>query len=251
LGGRSLSTRLSGPQTGTALDALLASSGVSDVAFFINGVNTRTQGIDFDASVKNVRLSEDYYMNISLAGNFNSATKEGNVITPAPIAAAGGVIYNKTEQSYLLTSRPKYKGTLTIDLAQSNWGLTLYNTLYGPATFVNNDLRAIDRRIDDPNATTSAQIVFDSKILTDIIFNYKFSETVTLVVAANNILDVLPHYNLENIPTGADYVFPRKLSEQQIRALIDFNGRYSLTSYDGSHFSINGTTFLVSLNVSF
>ncbi len=246
-----LSSRLSGPQTGTKLDALLASSGVSDVAFFINGVDTRTQGVDFDASVKNIELAEDYYLNISLAGNYNSATKEGNVITPAPIAAAGGVIYNKTEESYLLTSRPKYKGTLSIDLAQSKWGLTLNNTLYGPATFVNNDLRAIDSRIDNPNATSSAHIVFDTKVLTDLIFNYRLSETVTLIVAADNILNVLPHYNLEDLPTGANYTFGRQLSEQQIRALIDFNGRYNLTSYDGSHFSINGTTFLVSMNVSF
>lgn len=48
---------------------------------------------------------------------------------------------------------------------------------------------------------------------------------------------------VENLPAGK--------SEKDARNDVDFNGRYSITSYDGSHFGINGTTFLATVSVTF
>lgn len=107
----------------------------------------------------------------------------------------------------------------------------------------NIDLPDASKPVDDPKSSSYARLVFDPKVLTDIIINYKLTEAVGLNLAVNNVLNVLPHYRLKNLPPGK--------SEKDARNDIDFNGRYNITSYDGSHFGINGTTFLASLSVTF
>ncbi len=175
--------------------------------------------------------------------SYNTSYRTGTVHTPSPIANAGGTIFNRTEQGYQLTSRPKYKGVLGVDVEYETWNFTLNNALFGPATFVNADLPDSDKPADDPKRDSYVRLVFDPKVVSDLVVSYKFNETISVSVAANNILNVFPHYKLENIPAGK--------TEQGLRNDVDFNGRYQYTSYDEAHIGINGTTLSTNVNVNF
>ncbi len=227
-----LSSNVSGAK-GTVLGNILVANNVVNASFFINGLNSSTQGVDFVASYRRIPVGGSS-LNVSLAANYNHSDQIGTANTPAAISAAGTTIFNGTESALALTSRPEYKGILGLELnLNKQFTVSLNNTLVGPATF-----RNIDLINDVPNAT----LVFDPKLLTDVVVNYNFTKMVGLSVAVQNIFNVIPSYKLNNLGGFSDY---------QARQDISFDGRYSTTGYDSNHISILGTNFLGQLTVKF
>jgi len=136
----------------------------------------------------------------------------------------------------LLTSRPKYKAILGGDLAIKRWNLHLNNTLFGPATFRNEGL---DKQL---------KLVFRSKVITDLHTGYQFNKRLNISVAVNNILNVLPSYQLKALSNEGQAILNDPLQVRHNINAITFNGRYSIATHDGAHFSQSGTTFLLTMN---
>ena len=108
---------------------------------------------------------------------------------------------------------------------------------------MNADLPDSDKPVNDPTSSSYVKLVFDPRVVSDLVVGYKVTENLNLSLAVNNFLNVYPHYKLENIPAGK--------TEQGLRNDVDLNGRYNYTSYDGSHIGINGTTVSMTVNVIF
>ena len=121
----------------------------------------------------------------------------------------------------------------------SKWSFTLNNTLYGPTTFRNAGL--------DKNL----KVEFKTKVLTDINIGYQFTNRISGSFAVNNILNITPEWQLKSLNSAGDAVLSDAAQVKKNINAITFNGRYSMVTYDGSHFSQLGTTFLASLTFKF
>jgi iron complex outermembrane receptor protein len=108
--------------------------------------------------------------------------------------------------------------------------------LFGPTTFRNDGL---DKNLE---------LEFQTKALTDLNIGYQFSSRINASIAINNIFNIEPEWKLKSLNSNGDAVLSdAALVKKNVNA-ITFNGRYSMVTYDGSHFSQLGTTFLATLN---
>jgi iron complex outermembrane receptor protein len=217
----------------TALDDVLNANGIVGVSFFTNGIKTQTEGVDVVASYKNILVGTTG----NLAGNYTITNKlDGGITNPKLISDAGQSTFDYIQEALLLTSRPKYKAILGADLNISKWNFALNNTLFGPATFRNDGL------------SQDLKLVFKTKVLTDVTIGYQFSNRLSASVTVNNILNITPEWQLKSLNSAGDAVLSDPAAVKKNVNAITFNGRYSMVTYDASHFSQLGTTFLATLN---
>jgi iron complex outermembrane receptor protein len=233
-----LSSNITHTASGTAaLDTVLTNNGIVGVSFFTNGIRTKTQGIDVVATYKNLLIGTSGRLTLNFAGNYTISNKlDGAPTDPKLISEAGQSTFDYIQEALLLTSRPKYKAILGGDLDINKWSFSLNNTLYGPATFRNDGL--------DENL----KLVFKTKVLTDINIGYRFGNRVSASIAVNNILNITPEYQLKALNSDGQAVLNDPVQLKGNINAITFNGRYSMVTYDASHFSQLGTTFLATLN---
>lgn len=227
------------------LNAVLANTGVSQLQFFLNGLDTRTEGLDFVASYRKLALGRGK-LGINLAGNYTLQNKMLRVKNPPILSGAGISVINETITALLLTSRPKHKAILGIDYAIGNWNLNLNNTMFGPATFQQADLA------DESYASLSdIKTVFATKVVTDLGASVRLSKTLTASVTIQNLFNVLPKWRFVALTATGQTVLNDPSKVKDLSNDLTFNGRYPITTYDGSHFSQIGTTYAASLKLSF
>ncbi len=227
-----------GPQS-AALNKILKDNGIVAVSFFVNGINTITQGLDFVANYKNVSLGKGK-LAFNFAGNYTLKNeKVGEALTPSLIRAAGQSIIDVTQEALLLSSRPVYKAIFGVDyvVGKSNFNIT--NTLFGPTTFRQNGL------------DTNLKTVFDPKVVTDLGANFQLGKSITLGLNINNIFNIMPKWKFVALNTKGESILKDPKAVFFNTNLLTFNGRYSNVTYDGSHFSQLGTTFAANLNFRF
>jgi len=242
-----LSTEVGGTAAGdTPLDVILEDNNLSDLSFFVNGLDTRTSGIDFVAAYRGIEIGAGK-LAANLSGNYVIQNeREGEIKNPEIVASAGQSVANETQEALFFTSRPKYKAILGLDYSVGDFGVSLGNTVFGPTTFNQQGM--------DANLYTE----FKTKIVTDLGLNYVLNDDLTIALNINNLLNVLPEWEFkaENaegqaiIDATTTDAFGRTPIEEQSN-LITFNERYSQMTYDGYHFSQLGTTLALSLSYKF
>lgn len=250
---------------------LLSRVGSTGISFFINGVHTRTQGLDLVGSYRNLPVGSNK-LNINFAGNYTlSNDLIGNVKTPDQIAALpkSPSIFTATEQALMLTSRPKYKYIIGGELVVNKWNFYLNNTVIGSTTFSNIDLSDFDspgtlNPTPPPTYTTppvsrlnDLQVTFDPKVLTDLAIGFQMNSRATFTLTVSNIFNIMPQWKYKAISSDGQALLNGGVDSRdgttlsQITNAITFNGRYPYTTYDGSQFSQLGTTFLGQLIYKF
>jgi len=239
-----------------ALDILLADNGIVAASFWTNGINTRTSGIDFVASYRNVvagagklsfNLAGNYMLNNSLEGAKSQKDYEagditkpnGNVINPRIIEAAGKSVFDFTQDALLFSSRPQYKAILGIEYNLNKIGISLNNTLFGTTTFRQLGLNQ------------NLKTVFQPAVVTDLAVNFTLSKTLNLSINVNNIFNLVPQWELVALNAAGEAVLADPAQLKANSNAITFNQRYSNLTYDGSQFSQLGTTLAASLSVRF
>jgi len=227
-----------GTPESAGLDQVLADNGIVAVSFFVNGIDTRTQGLDFVSSYRNIQIGTGV-LGLSLAGNYTLQNKSLKIINPALIASAGQTVVDDTQLALLLSSRPKYKGIVGGDYRIGKLTVNLNNTLIGPTTFHQAGI--------NDNLNTE----FSTKMLTDLGGSFAITKKVSLSVNAQNIFNVLPEWKYKSLNAAGDAVLNDATQVKNITNALTFNGRYATTTYDGSQFSQLGATFVASLNVKF
>ncbi len=235
-----LSTEIGATDAGdTPLDDLLAANNLSDLSFFVNGLDTRTSGIDFVANYTGWEVGPGR-VGASLSGNYTLQNERvGDIKNPALVAGAGQSVANPTQEALFFTSRPQYKAILGLDYDLDRVGVSLYNTLFGPTEFRQQGL--------DADLYTR----FEPKVVTDLSLTFRATEQVTVQLTANNLLNVLPEWEfLANNSDGETKLNDAAFLKNQSN-LITFNQRYSQMTYDGSHFSQLGTMFLGQVSLRF
>lgn len=153
-----------------------------------------------------------------------------------PIPTVRGVAVIDAEQEALFfTSRPKQKFILGASYAVEDLTIMLINTYFGPTQFRQNGL---DERL---------RTVFKPKIVTDLGVTYQLFPRMTVSASVNNVLDVLPEWEFQAVSARDKGLLSDQAFLKTQRNLITFNGRYSIMTYDGFHFSQLGRIFNVSI----
>jgi iron complex outermembrane recepter protein len=217
----------------------LINFGTGGQAFFVNGIGSRTEGIDFVAGYKNIPLGPGK-LAINASGNYTTVNRTaGPINNPASVNALGKSVFSDIQRALLFTSRPKFKYIFGGDYEIGKFGFSLNNTVFGPTEFKNDGM------------SNDLRIKFLTKMVTDLGINYSATEKLTLALNVNNLLNVLPEWEFvaENANGQAIINNPAAIKEQT--NLITFNGRYSQMTYDGYHFSQLGTMFNLSVNYKF
>ena len=238
--------------------------GKNPKAFFVNGINSITSGLDYVVEYRNIAVGEGK-LHLNLSGNYTFENKvDGEVKNPQSVKNLGTIatpiysgqtaltsgqnpvlanqtVFNATQDALMFTSRPKFKVIAGANFDIDKWNFSLNNTTFGPTIFKQADF-------SDPGLYTE----FSTAQVTDLGINYNATKSFTIALNVNNIFNVIPKYTIKSngSPTANAIVNnPAALHAEDMA--ITFDGRYNITTYDGSHFSQLGTMFNLSMNYRF
>ena len=179
----------SGNDPGRSIAEILNAAGfptTNTARFFINGVDTRTKGLDLVATY---RIPGFVGGRLNLTGGFNyNKTKIRNVLAaPGPIADIPGlVLFGRQESLRLIKGQPETKINLSADFDRDWFGATIRATRYGEVLAAGAD--------------EFGDVELKAKTITDIELRANpFGYAVTFALGANNLFDVYP----TNTPRGA------------------------------------------------
>lgn len=157
----------------------LAQANASAASFFANAIDTESKGLDVVITHR-TNIGTSTTLKSDLSGTF-SKTKKVGAINASKILEDAGLIetyFPKDSRVYLEQAVPRTKLILSNNLTAGKFNVFLRNVYFGEVTEATTN---IDR-----------QQVFGSKVVTDLSFGYKASESLTLTIGANNLLDIYP-----------------------------------------------------------
>jgi iron complex outermembrane receptor protein len=160
-----------------ALGATLQTLGVGQAQFFVNSVDTRTQGLDLTASHRTDIGGGK--LTTYLAMNFGRTEVTG-VHAPAALAGFEDVLLSERERLFIEQGGPRRKATLDFDYIQGKLETDFRIVHYGPQTLGTFSGPPVPNQYYKPK--TSA----------DLAFTWSFTEKTKLTVGGTNIFNVHP-----------------------------------------------------------
>lgn len=179
-----------GNPTGAAIATILNAAGfptTTAARFFINGIDTRTSGLDFVATY---RVPDLLGGRLNLTGglNLNKTKIRKNAAVPNALSTVPNlVLFGRQESLRIIKGQPRSKVNLSADYDRDWFGLTVRATRYG--------------KVLDAGAPASGvqDIELSPKTITDFEARFlPFGEKLTLALGANNLFDIYP----TNTPRG-------------------------------------------------
>lgn len=167
--------------TSPAVTAIIAQRGVpgiSSAQFFINGVNTRTRGIDV-VSEYNLRTATLGSFRLSAAYSYNKTRILD--VAPNPANLANTILFGRQARIDLTSATPRDKLVLSSDWTLGPVRTLLRVTRFGKYTEAGTS-----------QTSTADDRTFSAKWVTDLDISAQLSKAVNLAVGANNLFDVYP-----------------------------------------------------------
>jgi iron complex outermembrane recepter protein len=230
---------------------------LKSVQFFINGIETNTSGLDYVLSYRNIELGSGK-LALNLAGNYMLKNEiVGAPSEPSPVKAAGSSILNTQIRSLLTESRPKYKTILGFDYSIGKLNINLNNTLFGKTAFRDFDNGpgfgdiGLTAAGGDRNVMNDLKAEFKPAVVTDLSLGYAFTDKVSFALNVNNLLGVLPKWDLVSLSSDGDALLKNAAAKSLVRGFLGFSGRYDILGYNGSQFSQLGRIFNAQMTIKF
>jgi len=155
--------------------------GIGGGRFFINGVDTTTEGFDVVFNYPVVTETAGRF-DITVTANFNDTevtkiptTSQLSALSPAPI------LFDRLNRLRFEEGTPKNKYALSLAWSLGDLGLTARATRYGDVLAAQNA----------PTAT-APDFLLTAKTLVDLEARYALGERIKLAVGADNVLDEYP-----------------------------------------------------------
>ena len=224
---------LSGQVTATGdpnspIDQTLNNVGVGSAGFFLNAIDTRTQGLDIVYTLSNVELGNGY-LSGSLSANFNKTEVEG---TNFPEFIQNNdledALFSREDVSRVETWRPREKVIASLSYNIDKFTAGISAMYYGSVTY---------RHPSNPDDDAT----YGAKTLTDLNFSYDFTDKISLTVGVNNLFDVFPDTFAEAYSDRGGTPNDRNL---------DFVGRFKYP-WQTTQFGIDGTRIFTQLSFNF
>ncbi len=192
---------------GPAVLALLQAAGFNNVTsarFFINGIDTRTKGLDI---VGTYALRDTGYGNFVLTAGYNRNKTKIRDRAELP-TLPGLVLFGRQESLRIEQGQPRDKINLGVDWDYGMFGATLRTNRYG--------------KVLVPGATEATDYDIEPEWVTDVEVRAKPMRMLELAIGANNIFDVYPTRQPAGGAFGSvNYFFPYSQFSP-----FGFNGRF-------------------------
>jgi iron complex outermembrane recepter protein len=182
-----------------AVKALLDANGFQSVGaarFFVNGLDTRTHGID---AVASYRFRPGFgTWTLTAAYNYNRTRIQRRLNNLGPLATIPGIVlFGRVEGIRFTDGQPRDKIVLSADGEIGNFGLTLRTTRFGEVI-----APGATAPIADPLSLTLLgpdDIMLGAKWITDLELRYRAFGHFDLAIGADNVFDIYP----DRSPFGA------------------------------------------------
>ena len=193
--------------SGTAVVAVLRAAGINNITsarFFINGVDTRTQGAEVVASY---RVPDFGIGGFTLTGGYNyneTSITDRSVLSPIP----GVTLFGRQESLRLEQGQPRSKINAGLDWSAGVFGATARTNRYG--------------RVLSPGTAAASDIELEPKWITDLEIRATPGRY-ELAIGANNLFDEYPTRNPTTGPAAGinNYFIPYSSFSP-----FGFNGRF-------------------------
>jgi len=216
---------LSGQVTGTGdplspIDQVLNGVNTSSAGFFLNAVDTKTQGVDVVINFDDIEMGQGI-LSGNVAANFNQ-TNVKSINLPEFIVANNltNNIFSREDISRMETWRPRQKLLSTFNYKIKNFSCRLSAMYFGAVTY-RHSLNTEDDR------------TYGGKTLTDMSLSYRLSKNIHITIGGNNIFNV----------------YPDELSVTSDRN-VDFVGRFKYP-WKTTQFGIDGTRIFSQVKFTF
>ena len=168
-------------------DAQPLGVGVDKAQFFVNGVDTKTAGLDVVLAWK--KTINDNKIGVTLVGNINDMkidkVKNGNL--------PENTFFGERDKGFLLASAPNNKFGLNFNYNRKAFDAGLAFTRF-------SEVKLLDYQMDEDvanygsfaNQIKAATDTYGAKIVTDLTLGYKLSKSAKITIGANNLLNIYP-----------------------------------------------------------
>jgi iron complex outermembrane receptor protein len=195
------------------LAARLSTLGVGQAQFFVNSVDTKTQGLDLTASHRGTLFGNR--LTTFLAANFSKTTVE-DIHAPASLAGYEDVLLSERERLFIEQGGPRRKATLGFSYVTGPLDTDFKIIHFGPQTL----------GTFSGTAAGVPNLHYKAKTSADLSLSYSVNQNIKFTAGANNIFSAKP------TPQNADETD---------------NG----FKYDSVQFGLNGTSYFARLHVKF
>lgn len=209
-----LSENLSGP----GIVSLLEGTGANRARFFLNGIDSTTEGIDI---VGSYAVNLDAYGTVDFTAGYNYTTNDVTKVLPPPAQLAEvGVsednLFSRVERTRFEKGSPKDKFNLGATWRYENFRITTQATRFGKTV--------------DPAPTAANDEPMPAKTIVDLEFGYELTPSIKLAFGANNLFDVYPDTATKiNERVGASTTIFDGIFPYSSFSPFGFNGRFLYT----------------------
>ena len=221
---------------------------VTAAAFFTNGVNTTTRGLDFVAT--HMLRFDRSSLETKVSFNVNNTTLNRKPLedffasNPGYSAFNPQLIFNATEESRITSAVPQQKGSLTFTYKVGKFSANLRNTYYGEVKYVESGSDGFALKEDRSNMPSSASTqaakdallannqTFKPQVVTDLGIGYSINKTFSVKAGGNNIFNIYPdklntlNGNLAGESSAGRLEYSRRATQ------FGFNGGYWYAGVD-------------------
>lgn len=205
---------LSSNFSGAEIETLLTGTGANRARFFLNGIDSRTKGIDFVTSYK-MDLGEG---TLNLNAGFNYSDNDvTDIIDPPAVLQQAGIdqdsLFDANEFRRFEEGSPKTKLNLGASWFWKSLSVTARTTRYGKTVEPSNILDRVE--------------VLSAAWVTDLDVKFDITENIALSIGANNLLDVYPEATRHNV---TDVTLFSRIFPYSSFSPYGFSGRYLYTT---------------------
>ncbi|MDP4530251.1 TonB-dependent receptor [Alkalimonas delamerensis] len=187
--------------------------GIGGGRFFINGVDTETQGVDVVINWSTMTDSIGNF-DFTLVGNYNN-TKVTRIPETAELAALdpAPTLFGRVNVLTFEKGNPKDKLGAIINWSHDRFGATLKATRYG--------------EVLAPNANPANDFTLGAKVLVDLEGRYQLTDSMRVAFGADNLFDTYPdafpiHLNTTGATSFSNYS-PFGRSGRMVYARISYD----------------------------
>lgn len=192
---------------GAAVVALLQAAGFNNITsarFFINGIDTTTEGVDI---VGSYRVPEFGYGRFTLTAGYNYNETEITRIAELP-SLPGLTLFGRQNSIQLTNGQPKTKLNLGLDWDLDGFGATIRGNRYG--------------EVISPGAVEATDFTLTPKWVLDLELRAGLPYGFDVAIGANNLLDEYP----DVVPAGGAFGSNGYFLPYSSFSPFGFNGRF-------------------------
>lgn len=205
-----------------ALIAALESSGAGAAQFFLNGVSTRTSGVDMVSTYYGIDLGAGT-LDLTLAANYNVTEVIDTYVPPAGALSAvnPSVVFSDQDISIIEEWQPKDRVILSAKYMLDKLTVNLALNRFGEYT-----------TLDDGGKQT-----YSAEVLTDFRLGYVFNDTLDVYLAANNIFDVTPDEATNTTSRGGQFESTPGAEDMASDTVFRYSRRSAPFGFNGAFIS--------------